>query len=131
MWDDPLQITLFALSLFVALTAIGGGIAILAGLERGNFPQEWLEGTPFESYTIPGVLLAVLVGGSSSAAAVTLPLSSGAGTVLSMIAGAVLTGWIIGEIRILNTPGVSKTEVVYLVLGVALIAIGAASLATS
>ena len=47
---------------FIALTAIGGGIVILTGVDQ--FPLEWLEGTPFPDYTIPALLLSVVVGGS-------------------------------------------------------------------
>lgn len=125
MWSDPLLVILFVLDLFVALTATGGGIAIVAGLERSNFPSSWLEGTPFRSYTVPGLLLAVVVGGSAVAAIIAVALDAFAGTIASLIAGAVLVGWIAGEIRLLNTPGVSRTEIVYLAVGLAMITVSA------
>ena len=55
---------------FIALTAIGGGIAILTGVDE--FPLEWLEGTPFPNYTIPALLLSVVVGGSALVTAVAI-----------------------------------------------------------
>jgi hypothetical protein len=48
---------------FTALSAIGGGIALLAGTYqdgilieaggRAQFPLEWLQRTPFSDYTVP------------------------------------------------------------------------------
>jgi hypothetical protein len=48
---------LIALQLFVLVTAIGGGIALGAGLEGGRFPLSWLAGTPFADYAGPGLIL--------------------------------------------------------------------------
>jgi len=47
----------------VALNALGGGYYGMSGA-RG-VPLEWLEGSPFQSYFIPGLALLILVGGSS------------------------------------------------------------------
>ena len=54
----------------VALSAIGGGIAMLLGADK--FPVEWLRNTPFNDYTVPALMLAIVVGGSSLIAAVTV-----------------------------------------------------------
>lgn len=35
---------------FIALTSIGGGVALLAGLEDARIPLEWLNGTPIADY---------------------------------------------------------------------------------
>ena len=53
----------------IALSAIGGGIALLLGTYkdgvlieaggRGQFPLEWLQQTPFSNYTIPALILAI------------------------------------------------------------------------
>lgn len=43
-------VALFVVDAFVALTAVGGGIALVDGLERGRFSLEMLRGTPFGSY---------------------------------------------------------------------------------
>jgi hypothetical protein len=40
-------VTLFVASVFVALTAVGGGITVATGVD--NFPAEWLMGTAFSS----------------------------------------------------------------------------------
>ena len=58
------------LDTFNAISAIGGGIAMLVGADK--FPVEWLRNTPFSDYTIPAFVLAIVVGGSSLIAAVTV-----------------------------------------------------------
>jgi hypothetical protein len=92
-------VTLFVASVFVALTAVFGGITVATGIDR--FPADWLIGTPFSSYLIPGLILAVLVGGSAAVAVVAALRSVNAGALTSMLAGAILLGWLVGERLIL------------------------------
>jgi hypothetical protein len=63
---------LAALELVVLLNAIGGAWYGLAGAE--NVPREWLEGSPFDSYTVPSLILLVAVGGGMTAALVAVLL---------------------------------------------------------
>lgn len=72
---------------FIALTAIGGGIALLIGVEDARFPLEWLRGTTFKGYTIPALLLAIVVGGSALVACATIFASPNLGPLASMLAG--------------------------------------------
>jgi hypothetical protein len=51
-----------------ALTAAGGGLALATGMEGTRFPVELLSGTPFASYLVPGLILAIVVGGSAAVA---------------------------------------------------------------
>lgn len=98
-----IRIALFVVDVLVALTAIGGGIALVAGLEEGRFPVEWLRGTPFGSYVVPGLILAVVVGGSAVVAAAATLISPNAGGLASTVAGVVM-GWIAVEVLILKQP---------------------------
>jgi hypothetical protein len=85
---------------FKALTAIGGGTLMLAGTYqdgvlreaggRGQFPLEWLHNTPFSDYTIPALVLAFGVGGSSLIAAVTVFTSREVGVLASVAAGLIM-----------------------------------------
>jgi hypothetical protein len=92
-------VMLFIANVFVALTAVLGGITLALGIDK--FPAQWLIGTPFRSYLIPGLILTVIVGGSATVAALTLLCKSVEGGFLSIIAGVILTGWLIGERLIL------------------------------
>jgi hypothetical protein len=120
---------LFAVDLFVAVTAIAGGLALMTGLEAGRLPAEWLDGTPFRSYLVPGGILALVVGGSAALAATTLLIDERVGSVVSIIAATILVSYVGGEIRILSQPTTpTNTEVLYLVVGVLMIVLGAVDL---
>jgi hypothetical protein len=47
---------------FGALNAFAGGYYGMSGAE--DVPKEWLEGSPFDNYFIPGFVLFIVVGGS-------------------------------------------------------------------
>jgi len=120
-----MRVALFVVDLFVALTAIGGGIALEAGLEEGRFPPEMLRGTPFGGYVIPGLILAVLVGGSAAVAAAATLLSPQIGGLVSIVAGVVTMGWIVGEILLLKQPSAPTwSEVFYFTLGLVMAVLG-------
>jgi hypothetical protein len=74
----------------------------------------------------------VLVGGSAAAAVIAC-LRGSRGGPLSILAGAVMVGWIVGEILILTGDGelVSATEVVFAALGVAMLGLGFAARQTA
>jgi hypothetical protein len=113
---------------FVALAAIGGGLALALGMESGRFPLGWLAGTPFADYVLPGLLLGVVVGGSAAVATVMTVRDARTGGIASMVAGAILAGWIIGEIVVLTGDAevVSPTEAFFFVVALAVVTLGAA-----
>lgn len=117
---------LIALDLFVALTAVGGGIALALGAEAGRFPRSWLAGAPFVDYTAPGLILASAVGGSALAAAIALIRGSSVAPGAAAAAGVVLVGWIVGEVALVSADNelVSPMEALYLVVGAAMIVLG-------
>ncbi|OFY45000.1 MAG: hypothetical protein A2X18_13740 [Bacteroidetes bacterium GWF2_40_14] len=57
-----LRIILGVLLAFGALNAFGGGYYGMSGAE--GVPLEWLDGSPFDNYFIPGLFLFVIIGGS-------------------------------------------------------------------
>jgi hypothetical protein len=91
---------LVVVDLLIAVSAIGGGAAILAGWVL--MPLAWLHGTPFTSYTIPALVLLLVVGGSSLAAAVTEVAQPILGALVSFAAGFILVGWIAEEVAMLG-----------------------------
>lgn len=118
------RIALFAADAFAGLTAVGGGIALATGLEGDRFPPEYLEGTPFSSYVLPGLILAGIVGGSATVAAVVTLRSEKVGGPTSVLAGAIMMGWILGELLILNQPSWTWIELFYFALGATMAALG-------
>jgi hypothetical protein len=111
---------------FIALSASGGGIALLAGTYqdgvlieaggRGQFPLEWLHNTLFSDYTIPALILAIGVGGSSLIAAVTIFTGRAVGVLASLAAGLIMAGYIVVEVVMLRQ-GVSWIEGLYFGFG--------------
>lgn len=119
MSNRPLRIALVLLTGFIALTAIGGGIALLVGLEDSRFPLDWLRGTPFPDYTIPALILAIGVGGSALVASILVLRRHRRRFLASVVAGVIMMGYIFVEALILqqDPPGPTSTEIVYFALG--------------
>jgi len=57
---NSVRYVLGVLLAFAALNAFGGGYYGMSGAE--GVPLEWLEGSPFQNYFIPGLVLFVVVG---------------------------------------------------------------------
>jgi hypothetical protein len=112
---------------FVALTAVAGGLALAIGAEATRFPAAWLVGTPFHSYVVPGLILAVVVGGSATLATAATLRRWPAAPRASVLAGAITMGWIVGEVLILNQPSApTSTEVFYVAVGFVMATLGLA-----
>lgn len=90
---------------------------MLLGVDK--FPVEWLPNMPFNEYTIPALLLVIVVGGSSLIAAVTVFAGRKVGVLASMAAGLIMAGWIVVEVVTINAPKPSWIEGVYFGLGLA------------
>lgn len=114
-----IRITIGLLTGFIALTAIGGGVALLIGAEDQRFPLAWLEGTPFKNYTIPALLLAIVVGGSALIACITIFINPDLGLLAAILSGLLLVGYITIEVMTLKQmpPGPTVIEYLYFGLG--------------
>jgi hypothetical protein len=75
--NDPprlARVSLLVLQALVAVTAIAGGAALVLSALNPELatvlspPTTYLEGSPFSSYLVPGLLLAIVVGGTQAAA---------------------------------------------------------------
>jgi len=67
-----------------------------------HFPPDLLETTPFQNYFVPGILLAMIVGGSSLMAAISLFKNTRYQYWLAMSAGLILIGWILSKPYLYN-----------------------------
>jgi hypothetical protein len=92
---STVETVLAGLLLAVALPAVAGGIGLLTGVIEP--PAEDLADTPFDSYVIPGVLLAVVVGGSSAIAAAAVWRRHRLGPAVALVAGLGLMIWIVSS----------------------------------
>jgi hypothetical protein len=116
---------LVALLFFGAVSAIAGGIGLLGnGIE---FPLDWLDGSPFSDFTIPGIILAAIVGGSQLCAAVAMLRRVEWSQSAAVIAGVVMMGWITSEVLIVGTHGglMLALQLIYFVVGLMELALAA------
>jgi hypothetical protein len=85
---------------FGALNAFAGGYYGMSGAE--GVPREWLEGSPFEDYFIPGLVLFLVVGGSLLAAAIVVFAGLRLARLVAIAAGVVVLGWLAAETLIIG-----------------------------
>lgn len=83
-----------------AVSAAGGSIYGLRG--ASTVPREWLEGSPFRDYRVPGLILGVAVGGISAASAVAAWRGNDHAGALAAFAGTILTAWIAAQVAIIG-----------------------------
>lgn len=117
-----LRKTLIGLALFNAVSAIGGGIGIIATNGLG-MPLTWLAHTPFADYAVPGYILIIVVGGSAVVAAVLLFTRQQWSAIMACGAGAIMTGWILGEVVFIRQA--TWLQALYLLTGLAMMGLGA------
>ena len=103
MKHKAVRIALALIEAIIGLGAIGGGIAILTGAFNQWLPLAWLQGTPFNDYTIPGLILLIVIGGGMLLAAVTIFTQHEWAVLLSAAMGLVMIGFEIFEVAIIDS----------------------------
>jgi hypothetical protein len=85
---------------FAALNAFGGGYYGMTGAK--GVPVEWLEGSPFSNYFIPGIILFVIVGGSFLFAAIAAFANMAIARKAAIFSVAVVSTWLIVQVAIIG-----------------------------
>jgi hypothetical protein len=113
----PARISSIVLNTFVAVTALGGGIGLLTGVNSP--PVEALSRSPFRSYLIPGLALVVLVGGSAAIAATLLIRRHRYARPAAFLAAAAIIVFETVEIAAIGSPpGLARNlQILYLATG--------------
>ncbi len=103
-WREADRVTLIIFELFMGVMAVVFGVILAAGLADNvlGMHSDLLEGTWFGSFLLPGLILAVAVGGSQFLAAYALWHRAAWDMLASFATGVVLMGWIAGEVMILG-----------------------------
>lgn len=101
---------LIVLTAFNAITAAGGGIAMVATDGLG-MPDSFLASGPFRTFLWPGLILLIVVGGTQALAAVLLVARREAALLATAVAGFGLQIWIFGETIMIG--GGSWLQLVY------------------
>src|SRR5690349_15797436 len=107
-----------AIDLFEAASAIAGAVGLVVGFM--NIPVTALNGTPFADFTVPALLLGVVVGGSALVAALFAafgprPMDA----FVSAAAGCITIGYLIVEIALIGL--VAWPQVVWLLVGLVMV----------
>jgi len=110
---------LIGLLLFNSLSAIGGGLALMA--KPGMFPASWIQHTAFPSLYFPGVILFAIVGGSSLVAGLSVWKRIEGEVLATIVAGVIMCIWIIGEITSIQS--LHWLQIIYLATGLAVLAL--------
>jgi hypothetical protein len=121
-----LRVLLIVLLIFLAITSVAGGVALITGAIAPGV--EMLEGSPFKDYTVPGLSLAILVGGPAIAAVILLLRRHPWGV---LVGGVAAMGIIIFEsVEVLvigSEPGVARTlQSLYFAMGGGILIVAAA-----
>lgn len=95
-----LRISLAVVAIFALVSALAGMIGLTVGGGMG-LPTEWLEGTGFDSYVWPGIILGVVVGGVQVLALVAQFGRFALAWVMHAAAGITMMVWIFIEIAML------------------------------
>jgi hypothetical protein len=82
------------LEVFAGTGALAGGIGLVADNVLA-MPADWLARTPFDSWTLPGVFLLLVVAAPMLVAATAELRRSPRAVVASSTAGVLLVGWIV------------------------------------
>lgn len=124
-YTDQARFLLLVAEAFVALTSIVCGVGMVVGVIQ--FPLAFLRGAPFSDYTVPGLIMAIVVGGSALLAAVTLGAGRPVGIGLAALAGVILLLFEVAEVASIdrNTgawlPLVVALQSAYSVIGLAMV----------
>ena len=89
------------LFVFMGITAVVCGVLLILtdgmGMSRAELDQ-----TPFESFLVPGLILAVVVGGSQLLASGAVPLGHPPGRDLALAAACILLGLIVVQSQMID-----------------------------
>jgi hypothetical protein len=114
---QTLTILLAILLGFLSITALFGGIGLIAGF--GAPSKELLKGSAFSSYLIPGLVLLFIIGGFSSVACFLLIKKHKHALSLSLLVAAFIIVFETVEIIVIGSPeGAARNlQILYLTIG--------------
>ncbi len=90
---------LLVLLWFGAVSALAGAVLGIA-FNGAGVPLEYLEGTPFTSFVIPGLILGLMVGGTQALAVVLVHRGHARRWLAASVAGFGMIIWIVVELAI-------------------------------
>ena len=111
-----LRIALIGLHALTGIGAVAAGQALMSDPTGAAlaFKVAWLSGSPFPDYRFPGLFLAVVIGGTQLASALTLATRRRVAPVLSLASNLLLVTWLVIQWAIIGYQG--TTQLIWVVL---------------
>jgi hypothetical protein len=109
------RVLLAAHELFVGVGALFGGYNLMADAEGFGVERSWLEGTPFPDYTIPGLVLFVVIGGGMLVAAALALVGSRYAALAALVIGVTLIGFVAVETLLIGYQGSQQIRLLVVV----------------
>jgi hypothetical protein len=109
--------------LFQGLSGVVGGIALMVD-PSGSLMQirlKWLQGSPFDSYLIPGIILFFVLGMFPMSVASSLLVRRPWSRFAALLVGLALVGWIAVEILLIGYYPRPPLQLIYGILGVVIV----------
>ena len=118
MREKGVRIALVVVDLFAAVSAIVGAVGLIVGYM--DIPLGVLEGTPFADFTVPALLLGIVVGGSALVAATIAVFGPRRiEAPASAVAGCIMVGWMTIEVAMIGLE--IWVQAAYFVVGLVMI----------
>ena len=90
---------------FVSTGALYGGTALLVDAEAFGMREEWLDGSPFGDYRLPGLFLLVVIGFGSALVAMLAALRHTFAAFAATVMGTILIAWLSVETAVIGFQG--------------------------
>ena len=118
--------SLGVLELLVGVGAVIGGAALAATPSGAllGMPLNLLDGTPFHTYLVPGLVLCLIVGGSNLIGGWLALHQSWSTAISAVVGGLILIGWITSQIVLIGYR--HPIQLIYLLCGALILLVGAA-----
>jgi hypothetical protein len=120
-----IRVILIILEAFLAVTAVAGGIGLISGSLNPGLAL--LKGSPFNDYTIPGLALAILVGGGATVATILMIRRHPWAVYSCALSGGVIMFFEIVEVLVVGSdPGIARNlQMFYFGYGLVLVLLAA------
>lgn len=120
----PARWLMIALAGFAAVSAVAGGVGLALNPHGSPWlpPVALLGKTPFTTFVGPGILLAVVVGGSALGCAILWWRRARGARDLALLAGGALSFWILAQVAMIQA--VSWLHVLYGAVGLGILVVG-------
>jgi hypothetical protein len=112
--------TLVVLQLLLGASAVYGGVGLLTGTL--GMSDDWLVGTPFESWFVPGIALLLIVAAPMLGAALLEVRRHRLAPTASVLAGVLQVGWIAVQLLVMQRYFVLQPVVLFVAAGILLVA---------